>query len=154
MAENGTVQRLTPGDGKSKDDEHLDLLAVFHYIVGGLIGIFACLPLIHLVLGLLMLFAPAESWDGTPPPRFMGWLFAGVGGIFILVGWTIAIFMIVAGRRLAKRTHYRYCFVMACIACTFMPFGTVLGVFTIVVLMRDSVKASFAGRDHATSLQA
>jgi hypothetical protein len=32
---------------------------------------------------------------------------------------------------------------MAGVACMFMPFGTVLGVFTIVVLLRDSVKELF-----------
>jgi len=32
---------------------------------------------------------------------------------------------------------------MAGIECLFMPFGTVLGVFTIMVLMRDPVKQLF-----------
>jgi hypothetical protein len=33
---------------------------------------------------------------------------------------------------------------MAAVECLFMPFGTVLGIFTIVVLNRDSVKPLFA----------
>jgi hypothetical protein len=33
---------------------------------------------------------------------------------------------------------------MACVACLSVPLGTVLGVFTIIVLMRPSVKALFA----------
>jgi hypothetical protein len=33
---------------------------------------------------------------------------------------------------------------MACIECLFIPFGTILGVFTVVVLSRESVKALFA----------
>jgi len=32
---------------------------------------------------------------------------------------------------------------MACIECLFIPFGTILGVFTIVVLSREPVKALF-----------
>ena len=32
---------------------------------------------------------------------------------------------------------------MAGLECILMPFGTVLGVFTLIVLMRDSVKALF-----------
>jgi hypothetical protein len=35
--------------------------------------------------------------------------------------------------------------VIAALLCMFMPFGTVLGVFTIIVLVRDSVKALFNG---------
>jgi hypothetical protein len=32
---------------------------------------------------------------------------------------------------------------MACVECIFIPFGTVLGAFTILVLMRPSVKEMF-----------
>jgi hypothetical protein len=34
-------------------------------------------------------------------------------------------------------------FVIACIECLFMPFGTILGVFTLIVLSRESVKKLF-----------
>ena len=36
-----------------------------------------------------------------------------------------------------------YCLVVAAVECIFMPFGTVLGVFTIIVLMRPGVKERF-----------
>jgi hypothetical protein len=39
-----------------------------------------------------------------------------------------------------------FCLVMASITCMFMPFGTVLGVFTLIVLMRPSVKPLFEGQ--------
>lgn len=52
--------------------------------------------------------------------------------------------MILAGRALAQRRRYTFCLVIAGVACMFMPFGTVLGVFTIIVLLRDSVKELFA----------
>ena len=38
----------------------------------------------------------------------------------------------------------RICIVMAALACLSMPFGTVLGVFTIIVLARPSVQALFS----------
>jgi hypothetical protein len=34
---------------------------------------------------------------------------------------------------------------MAAVACVFFPFGTVLGVFSIIVLTRESVKRLFDG---------
>jgi hypothetical protein len=34
---------------------------------------------------------------------------------------------------------------MAGLACMFMPFGTVLGVFTIIVLVKENVKGMFRG---------
>jgi hypothetical protein len=36
-----------------------------------------------------------------------------------------------------------FCLVMGGVECLFMPFGTVLGVFTIIVLMREPVKQLF-----------
>jgi hypothetical protein len=44
------------------------------------------------------------------------------------------------GRYLRLRRKRMFSFVMACILCMFMPFGTVLGIITIVMLSRDSVR--------------
>lgn len=60
-----------------------------------------------------------------------------------MVGWTLAVGLFVAGYLLARRRGYFFCLVMAGIACTFSPFGTVLGVFTLLVLLRSSVKQLF-----------
>ena len=60
-----------------------------------------------------------------------------------------------AGRYLSQQRHYTFCLVMAAVACMFMPFGTVLGVFTIIVLVRESVKELFAqGKPSASELEA
>ena len=66
--------------------------------------------------------------------------------VFILGGWTLAVLVLMAGRFIARRKHYMFCFVMACVECVFMPFGTALGVFTILVLSRQSVKRLFNPR--------
>ena len=66
-----------------------------------------------------------------------------VASELILGGWTLAIAIFLAGRFLTRRAHYMYCFVVAAIECLLMPFGTILGVFTIIVLVRPSVKALF-----------
>ena len=68
----------------------------------------------------------------------------------MIVGWSIAACIIAAGRFLAKRRHYMFCLVMAGIECLFMPFGTVLGVFTIIVLIREGVKEMFSGEPSHT----
>ena len=73
----------------------------------------------------------------------MGWIFIIVATVLILLGWALAIAMFLSGRCVARRTRYMYCFVVAGVECLMMPFGTVLGVFTIIVLSRPSVKALF-----------
>jgi hypothetical protein len=62
---------------------------------------------------------------------------------FIVAGWTLAGLMVLAGRSLAARTRYTFCLVIGAVECLFMPVGTVLGVFTIIVLVRESVKGMF-----------
>jgi hypothetical protein len=126
------------------DAEQLRLLSIFHYVVGGMAILFACFPIIHLVLGLFLILAPDKFGHGSnQPPAFLGWFFVGFASCFILIGWTIGALIVFAGRFLARRKHYTFCFVLACLECLFMPFGTVLGVFTILVLNRPTVKGIF-----------
>jgi hypothetical protein len=132
----------------NQDTEHLKLLSIFHYVVGGLTAIFACVPLIHFFVGLGL---ATGAFDDTPgEARMMGGFLMVFAGGFILAGWALAVAIAIAGRNLARRTRYTYCMVVAGIECILMPFGTVLGVFTIIVLMRDSVKALFEGGSSPT----
>jgi hypothetical protein len=134
-----------PGEiDAGKDLDNLRLLSIFHYILAGISAAFACCPFIHVTIGIMMAFFPEElTSHGEPPPPFIGWFFIVIGSLFIVAGWTIAVCLLIAGRFLAKKMRYTYCLVMACIECVFVPFGVILGVFTIIILMRPSVKALF-----------
>lgn len=130
---------------QSADEQHLQLLSIFHYVVAGLTALFACLPIFHFTIGIGLfitgLTQPQES-DEFPMALF-GLMFAVIGGSFILLGWIFAICIALAGRSLATKKRYMFCLVMAGIQCAFTPFGTVLGIFTILVLVRPSVKELF-----------
>lgn len=139
---------------QNTDNEHLKLLLIFHYVVSGMAAFFACIPFIHLAMGLFLIIAPEKMGHGSnQPPAFIGWFFVILASCFILLGWTLAILVLSAGRFIARRKSYNFCFVMACMECIFMPFGTVLGVFTILVLMRPSVKELFTPRPLASENQ-
>ena len=138
------MDNVPPSQQQILDSEHLRLLSIFHYVNGGILAFFACIPMIHVVLGLVMIFAPHLFGHGKDqPPAFVGWLFVILGSFFILLGWTFAVLLLIAGRCIARRKHYAFCFVMACVECLSVPFGTVLGVFTILVLNRASVRELF-----------
>ena len=134
----------------NQDREHLRLLAILHYVVAGLAALFSFFPLLYTTVGAIFIFAarhPAAAGPKPgegPPPEFVGWILAIVGSLLFLLGVAIAICILIAGRSLAKRTRYWFALVVACIECLFIPFGTILGVFTIVVLSRESVKALFS----------
>ncbi len=130
----------------TEDERYLNLLHIFHYVVAALAGVFACFPLIHVAFGVMML-AGVLADGGNAPPRILAWFFVIFPALFILVGLTFAVLVAVAGRFLGRRTHYTYCLVMGGVVCIFVPFGTVLGVFTILVLTRPAVKEMFGVAD-------
>ncbi len=134
----------------NQDLEHLRLLARFHYVVAGLAALAACFPLIHLTIGLLLIFSPETLEHGPRQNATMdligGIIFVVIGSVFVLAGWTFATCVFLAGRNLARRRCYTFCLVMAAITCMFVPFGTVLGVLTLLVLVRPSVRPLFEGQ--------
>ena len=135
----------------TQDNEHLNLLSIFHYVLAGVMALFSCIPFLHFFIGAALAFGGLG--DGDESANIAGLFMMVFAGLFILTGWTISVMVFFAGRNLARRTRYNFCLVMAGVECLFMPFGTVLGVFTIIVLMRESVKPLFGGGSPATPVQ-
>ena len=132
----------------NRDREHLRLLAIFHYVVAGLAALFSFFPLLYSVVGGFMLYAAHHPGSNNQelPPAILGWIFIVLGALFFLASLAMAICILVAGRSLARQRRYWFAFVAACIECLFVPFGTILGVFTVIVLSRESVKTLFSPR--------
>lgn len=125
------------------DKQHIKLLSIFHYVVSAILALFSCFPLIHIGIGVAIL---SGAFDGNDaPPKFLGLFFIIFPAIMMLCGWILAVCIFIAGSKLARYRSRTYCLVIAGLECIFMPFGTVLGVFTIVVLMKDSVRELFEG---------
>jgi hypothetical protein len=81
----------------------------------------------------------------APFPFWMfGLMFTLIPAAIIFFGLVFSAFIATAGYFLAKRKNHMFCLVMAGVSCIFMPFGTVLGVFSIIVLSRPSVKELFS----------
>ncbi len=125
----------------NRDEEHLKLLGIFHYVCAGMMMLFSLIFIFHAVIGLVMLINPQafESPDGDMPPKAIGLLFAIMGTCPMIFGWTLGILTIVSGRMIQRKRRRTFSLVIAGINCLWMPFGTILGVFTIIVLLRESV---------------
>ena len=130
----------------TQDEQHLKLLSIFHYIVGGLTALFSCIPFFHIAIGIAMLCGAFDGEDS--PPKFVAWFFILIAAVFILSGWTLSVLIILAGRKLRRRVSRTFCLVIGGLECMFMPFGTVLGVLTLVMLTKDSVKELFAANQN------
>ncbi|PPT97467.1 hypothetical protein [Xanthomonas arboricola] len=138
----------TTPSASAEDLQQLKLLSIFHYVLAGITGLFSLFPLLHLFLGIAMVSGhmPAQTGSGAPQmdERLFGWFFVAFAAVFIVCGLTLAACMAYAGRCIAQRRRHLLCLIVAGISCSFMPFGTVVGVFTLVVLLRPQVKALFA----------
>jgi hypothetical protein len=127
----------------NEDLEHLKLLSTFHYVAALLLAAFSLLPVFHLVAGMTMVRWSAEKPEEALPAIVAGGCLATLAGIWMLIGLSSAVCLGVAGRFLKRRIHHPFCLAAAGVSCLFMPLGTVLGVFTLLVLLRPSVRALF-----------
>lgn len=128
----------------TQDEEYLNLLSIFHYVVAGLTALASLFPVIHLGIGIAIVTGAFGGFDGGEDvPAFIGWFFVAIAVFMIAMGLGLATLMAFAGRAIRQRENHTFCVVVAAVSCLWIPFGTVLGIFTIVILSRDSVKRLF-----------
>lgn len=128
----------------TKDDlSHLKILAICFYVKAGLVALTALFFSIYIIMGLVVLSIDAPRKASEPPPELLGGIFVGVGVIFMAIFFVLAGLAFWAGRSISKRQNYTFIMIVAGLMCLSMPLGTILGVFTIIVLLRESVKPLF-----------
>jgi len=128
--------------GRSQDEEHLRILSILYYVLGGLGILGGLFPLIYVAIGVAVVAGGMGGGPGAPPAA-MGFFFIVIGGAISLLILALAGCTFYTGYCLAQHKNYMFCFVIACLTCMHMPLGTILGVFTIVVLVRPGVKEMF-----------
>lgn len=128
------------------DVRYLNLIAVFHIIVGFVAGIFSCLPLINLSMGLSMLSdIPKMIVQDVAfsPLAVVPIMFTLLPILIVVIGWMFAIAVSLNGYYIKNRLWHTYCLVVGGVETIFMPFGTILGVFTIILLTKPNIKKLF-----------
>ena len=134
------------------DNEQMRLLSFFYYVTGVLSAICVFFPLFYVFMGLLFLLVPGSSSSaGSAPPALVGWIFITLGLSISLLMLATAILKICAGYCIARRTRRTLCLVAAGFSCFGIPYGTLLGIFTFIVLSRESVVGQF---ERATAVPA
>ena len=134
-----------------QDENHLKLLEIFHYVAAGVTVLVGCIPFVHLAIGIGLQLVPVADHPSAEIPRIVGWVLIVFATIIILVFWALALVILASGRNLCHRQRYKFCLIVAGISCLLIPYGTVLGVFTIMTLMRPSVKQIFGVDESAVA---
>jgi len=131
-----------PVNQRKIDADHLNLLSIFHFVGAGL-ALFGILFLLAHFAMMHAVFANPRMWEnqkgGLPPAEFFAifkWFYL-VFGVWLV---TSGVLNVLSGLYIRSRKHRTFSMVVAGINCLHMPVGTVLGVFTIIILMRDSVR--------------
>lgn len=135
------------------DQEHLKLLAIFSYIWGGLSCFFSLFGLMYVFMGVLFvnsasMFAPPPPTTGPafpvgPPPQLFGTIFIVIGSCFIAFFMTVGILNLISAGSMQVRKRRMLSLIVAGVNCAFMPIGTALGVFSFIVLLRQSVRGMY-----------
>jgi hypothetical protein len=130
------------------DQEHLKLLSLGYLISAATTAFFSIFGLMYMMMGIFMsaLFSHQKE-VGTnaqqAPPAFMGWFIAAMGLAVFLFTVSLAAAKFRTALCIKRRRSRTFCMVVAGISCLGVPYGTALGVFSFIVLGRDSVARMF-----------
>jgi hypothetical protein len=119
------------------DATHLGVLSVCYFISAGLYAFQSLLGFVYIFMGGFFSF------------EWMGGLFRVFGVFFFLFFATLATLQVLTGMKLRQRESRTFCMIVACLSCILIPIGTVLGVFTLIVLARPSVERIFEAKTEA-----
>jgi hypothetical protein len=130
------------------DDKELKTLSILHYVLSGLTFLFLILNMIY--MNFMLDLASRSNIDTSNEPfpapsnvdafvQFFHYFLL----VFFFMGLVYGAFLLIAGMMLNARSSYNFCFFTAVIGFFYIPFGTILSVFTLIVLNRNSVKEQF-----------
>ncbi len=128
------------------DEEHLKLLSIFYYISGGITLAISLFIFVEsfLLFSIFSHVAEYGTYTSVAVGRgeFNPMFFSVFRYLFIFLFILTLIFgiaQIISGKFLRDKTHKTFSFVVAIICLLSFPYGTILGVMTIIVLNRNSV---------------
>jgi len=127
------------------DEEHLKLLSLFHYISGGLTFAFSFIFVFQFIIFFTIFNnLPLDKFDtvltggNNMAPVFFNF-FIYLWLIIFIVFIVIGILEILAARFIKLRKYRIFTFIIGILNLFSFPYGTILGVMTIIVLNRYSV---------------
>ncbi len=128
------------------DEEHLKLLRIGYFVMGGTAGLGVLFGLMYVLMGMFVFAATAAAprTASEVPPALFSWIFIAVGAFIVLFAAAYAILSLLTAKALRLRRSRVLCLVTAAITSLHLPFGTVMGVLTFSVLERPTVRAMFA----------
>jgi hypothetical protein len=145
----------------AEDAEHLSALSIGHFILSAVALLGVVPTLIYGVAGaklvdefgsdlsMAMGNIPgqpgADPFGGGPDAMLqdLSTLLTTMIVALVVLGVVSAVHLLVVGVKIRQRRWWTFCYLTGWGECLMFPFGTILGIFTIIVLSRSSVKRLF-----------
>ncbi len=124
----------------------LAVLGLLHYVLGCLAAFFFSLFLPYVWMNVHRILVPGSA-EASPVPSFLvAWMAVVLPVFFLLGGWWLAGLLLLAGSRLRHHRNRSLCLVVAGMECIIAPLGTLLGLYTLRILARETVREIFLAR--------
>lgn len=124
-------------------NKNLRAIEVFHYVYGALTCFGGIFLLALVALGGFLSSEWLADQSHEPPPAWLGSLISGIGVFLFVLVEAIGILNIYSGRCIARRRHRTFSMVVSAFDCLSIPFGLILGVFTLVALSDAEVRREY-----------
>jgi hypothetical protein len=138
---------MTTATGLSEQKRtYLDVLAIAHYVYAALIAFIGLVMMLMASIGLFGFAGhrgPGMHMGSGVERGLAGCLPLAFIGLAFLVVFAVALVNFLVGRWLTQRRQWMPIIVVSVLNALNMPLGTLLGVFTIIVLVDDDVRAAF-----------
>lgn len=128
-----------------QDENHLNALKICYYVMAGLgvLGLLFLLVHYAMMASIFGVISKSPEVKDAQTLQEMPSLFIGFYAIFAVIGLVQIILNLWCARALGKRQTPTFIQVVAGLNCMGFPLGTVLGVFTFIVLARPAVHRHF-----------
>jgi hypothetical protein len=129
------------------DSERLKWISFFHYLSGAMTILFSLISTIYLIFFAFIAFNPEfineENMEQAVNAQYFMKIFFAVFSVFVLAGIIYGICEIVSGLYIKQRKNRVFSLIVAIPRILFFPYGTILSIFTLMMLERDSVKEQY-----------
>jgi len=133
-----------PAAIRSKDESDLNTLGILHYCWTGLLGCSSLGVIAYFILiAGVVASQPTHGPHGAHDQEVVAGVMGVMGIVMGIVMIPLFVLHLLAAAGLRNRTRYVLVLVMSAWTCLSVPLGTGLGIWTIIVLQRPSVKALF-----------
>jgi len=133
-----------------RDAQDLRRLALAHYAVGALTALAALPFVLGIFWGVHCMNHPEAlgeyadiAYELDLPPETPGQLLIYIFASITLMVLLHAAIIAWVGKCIANARRYWTVFIFSILDCTYAPFGTIIGVWAVVVLRKPSIKARF-----------